>query len=118
MKLSFYPYKERPKRTPYVTWASFLVCAAPGLRDGFKLELLWASTSGTRTELAWDLLLDLDTLAGLLPLHTMRQTWLYAWVSCPHHPSLLDEKPSSASIVLETDPTQHKGERGYEDKGN
>ena len=85
MKLSFYPYKERPKWTPYATWASFLVRAAPGLRDRLKLELLWASTSGTQTELALGVLLDLDTVAGLLPLHTMRQTWSYAWVSCPHH---------------------------------
>ena len=84
MKLSFYPYKELPKRTLYATWASFLVRAAPGLRDRLELELLWASTSGTRTELALGLLLDLDTLAGLLPLHTMCQTWSYAWVSCPH----------------------------------
>ena len=56
----------------------------PGGRGRLELELLWASTSGTQTELASDLLLDLDTLAGLLPLHTMRQTWSYAWVSCPH----------------------------------
>ena len=101
MKLSFHPYKERPKRTPYATWASFLVRAAPRLRDGLELELPWASTSGTRTELASGLLLDLDTLASLLPLHTMCQTWSYAWVSCPHHPPLLNEKPSSTSIVLE-----------------
>ena len=74
MKLSFHPYKELPKQTPYATWASFLVRAAPGLRDRLELELFWASTSGTRTELASGLLLDLDTLAGLLPLHTMRQT--------------------------------------------
>ena len=90
----------------------------PGGRGRLELELFWSSTLGTQTELASGLLLDLDTLAGLLPLHTMRQTWSYAWVSCPHHPPLLDEKPSSASIVLETDPAQHKGERGCEDKGN
>ena len=94
MKLSFHPYKERPKRTPYATWASFLVRAAPGLRDGLELELLWAPTSGTRTELALGLLLDLDTLAGLLTLHTMRQTWSYAWVSYPHHsPQQIRNKP-------------------------
>ena len=52
MKLSFHPYKERPKQTLYATWASFLVHAAPRLRDGLKLELLWASTSGTQTKLA------------------------------------------------------------------
>ena len=118
MKLSFHPYKERPKRTLYTTSVLFLVRVAPGLRDRLELELLWACTSGTRTELASGLLLDLDTLADLLPLHTMCQTWSYAWVSCPHHPPLLDEKPSSASIVLETDPAQHKGERGCKDKGN
>jgi hypothetical protein len=27
---------------------------------------------------------------------------------------LLDEKPSSTSIVLQTDPAKHKGERGCE----
>ena len=56
----------------------------PGGRGKLELELLWASTSGTRTELASGLLLDLETLAGLLPLHAMRQTWTFAWVSCPH----------------------------------
>ena len=43
----------------------------PGGQGKLELELFWASTSGTRTELALDLLLNLDTLAGLLPLHTM-----------------------------------------------
>ena len=43
----------------------------PGFRGRLELELLWASTSGTRTELASGLLLDLDTLDGLLPLHTL-----------------------------------------------
>ena len=90
----------------------------PRGRGRLELELLWASTSRTQTELASGLLLDLDTLAGLLPLYTMCQAWSYAWVSCPHHPPLLDEKPSSALIVLEIDPTQHKGERGCEDKEN
>jgi hypothetical protein len=42
MKFSFYSYKERPKRTPYATGASFLVRAAPELRAGLELELLWA----------------------------------------------------------------------------
>ena len=49
LKLSFHPYKELPKRTPYETRASFLVRAAPGLRGGLELELFWASTLGTRT---------------------------------------------------------------------
>ena len=35
---------------------------------------------GPRTELASGLLLDLDTLAGLLTLYTMHQIWSYAWV--------------------------------------
>ena len=30
--------------------------------------------------------------------------WSYPKVSCSHHPPLLKEKPSSAPIVLETDP--------------
>ena len=38
----------------------------PGGRGRLELELLWAPTTGIRTELASDLLLDLDTLAGLL----------------------------------------------------
>ena len=38
-KLSFHPYNERPKRTLYATWASFLVWAAPGLRGELELEL-------------------------------------------------------------------------------
>ena len=56
----------------------------PGGRGRLELELLWASTSGTRTELALGFLLDLDTLAGLVLLHPMHETWSYAWVSCPH----------------------------------
>jgi hypothetical protein len=43
----FHLYKERPKRTPYATGASFLVRAAPELRAGLELELHWASTLGT-----------------------------------------------------------------------
>ena len=39
LKLSFRPYKERPIRTPYAAWASFLVCAALGLRDELELYL-------------------------------------------------------------------------------
>ena len=58
-KLSFHPYKEHPKRTQYVAGASFLVRAAPGFRTGLELELIWASTLGTRIESTSDLLLDL-----------------------------------------------------------
>jgi hypothetical protein len=32
-----------------------------------------------------NLLVDLDTLFGLLLLHAMLPSWPYAWVSCPHH---------------------------------
>jgi hypothetical protein len=110
MKFSFHPYKERPKRTPYGTGASFLVRAAPELRAGLELELLWASTLGTRTGLTSDLPLDLENIVGLL-LHSMHHSWTYAWASCPHHPPLLDEKPSSASTVLKIDPAKNKGER-------
>ena len=56
----------------------------PGTLDRLELELLWASTSGTRTELASDLLLNLDTLADLLGLHMVLQAWSYVWRSCPH----------------------------------
>jgi hypothetical protein len=116
MILCFQPYIERPKPTPYATWA--LLRTAPGLRTGLELELLLAFTSGTRTGSTLDLLVDLETLVGLLLLHSMHQSWLYAWVSCPHHSPLLDEKPSSTSIVLGTDPAQHKSERGFENQRN
>ena len=118
LELSFHPYKEHLKRTLYAAWASILVRAAPVLRDGLKLEFLWASTLETRTESTSDLLHDLDTLAGLLSLDAMHQSWSYAWVSCPPHPPLLEEKPSSTSSVLESDSAQNKGERGCENKGN
>jgi hypothetical protein len=74
-----------PKLTPYATCASVLLRTAPGLRAGLELELLLASTSGTRTGSTLDLLVDLETLVGLLLLHSMHQSWSYAWVSCPHH---------------------------------
>ena len=51
----------------------FFVWAAPGLRDGFELEFLWASTLETQTESTSDLLLDLDTLDGLVGLHVILQ---------------------------------------------
>jgi hypothetical protein len=85
IKFCFQPYIERPKPTPYATWASVLLRTAPGLRTGLELELLLASTSGTRTGSTLDLLLDLETFVGLLLLHSMHQSWSYAWVSCPHH---------------------------------
>jgi hypothetical protein len=50
-----------------------------------ELELILASTSGTRTGSTLDLLLDLETFVGLFLLHSMHQSWSYAWVSCPHH---------------------------------
>ena len=85
LKLSFHPCKEHPKRTPYAAHASILVRAASGLRDELELEFLWTSTLDTRTESTSGLLHDLDTLAGLLSLDAMHQSWSYAWVSCPHH---------------------------------
>ena len=32
--------------------------------------------------------------------------------------NFLDEKPSSASILLEVDPTQHEDKRGFQNNGN
>jgi len=54
-----------------VAWASIFVWAAPGLRDGLKLEFLWSSTLETQTESTSGLLLDLETLDGLLGLHAI-----------------------------------------------
>jgi hypothetical protein len=78
MKFFFQPYIERLKPTSYATWASILLRTAPGLRTGLELELLLASTSGTRTGSTLDLLVDLETLVGLLLLHSMHQSWSYA----------------------------------------
>jgi hypothetical protein len=55
MKFCFQPYIERPKPTPYATWASVLLRTAPGLRTGLELELLLASTLRTRTGSTLDL---------------------------------------------------------------
>jgi hypothetical protein len=74
MKFWFYTYKECPKRTSYVTGTSCLVCTTSVLRTGLELELLRASTLGTQTELSSDLLLDLDTLVGLLLLYAMHHS--------------------------------------------
>jgi hypothetical protein len=78
MKFCFQPYIERQKLTPYAAWASVLLRTAAGLRTGLDLELVLASTSGTRTGSTLDLLLDLETLVGLLLLHSMHQSWSYA----------------------------------------
>jgi hypothetical protein len=59
MKLFFQPYIKRPKPTLYATWASVLLRTAPGLRTGLELELLLASTLGTRIGSTLDLVLDL-----------------------------------------------------------
>jgi hypothetical protein len=103
MKFCFQPYIEHPKPTSYVTWAFVLLRTAPGLRTGLELELLLASTSGTRTGSTLDLLLDLETLVGLLLLHSMHQSWSYAWVSCPHHSPPKDKwqkKCTSSSLIV------------------
>jgi hypothetical protein len=99
MKFFFHPYKEHLKQTPYATWVLFLVRAAPRLQGGLEIELFWASSLATSTKLALGLLLYLGILDGLL-FHVMHQSWSYAWVSCPHHPPLLGEMPSSALSVL------------------
>ena len=70
-----------------MSWVTNLRQTGPGTRDRLKLELFWASTSRTRTELASDLLLDLDTLAGLLPLHTMPPTLHTMPPTPPYHAS-------------------------------
>jgi hypothetical protein len=75
MKLCFQPYIERPKPSPYATWASVLLRTAPGLRTGPELKLLLASTSGTRTGSTLDLLLDLENLDGLHLLQSMNHAW-------------------------------------------
>jgi len=40
LKLSYHPYKEHPKQTPYEAWVSILMRAAPGLRDGIEFEFI------------------------------------------------------------------------------
>ena len=65
------------KRSPDASWETNLRQTSLGTRDRLKLELLWAFTLGTQTELASDLLLDLDTLADLLGLHMVLQAWSY-----------------------------------------
>jgi hypothetical protein len=65
-------------------------------------NLIWASTLATRTGYALGLLLDLEALIDLIGLHVILQAWSYAWSTCPHHPPLLDEKSSSASMLLES----------------
>jgi hypothetical protein len=106
-KLWFKPYKECPNPTLYATCVSVLLCIAPGLQTRLELDLLWASTFGTRIRLASCLVFNLDTLTGLILLHSMHQSWSYTWVSCPHHSPPFEEKSSSTSIVLETEPAQH-----------
>ena len=39
MKLSFQPYKNLFKRTPYVVVASFLVQTVSGIREGNKVQV-------------------------------------------------------------------------------
>jgi hypothetical protein len=75
MELCFQPCIERPKPTPYATWASVLLRTTSGLRTWLELELLLASTSGTRTRSTLDLLLDLENLAGLHLLQSMQHAW-------------------------------------------
>ena len=76
---------DHQKRSPDASWVTNLRQTGPGTRDRLELELLLASTLGTQTKLASDLLLDLDTLADLLGLHMVLQAWSYVWRSCPHH---------------------------------
>jgi hypothetical protein len=41
--LCFHPYKERPKQSWHVIWATILVRTVPGIRIGFQLNLDWDS---------------------------------------------------------------------------
>ena len=43
LKLYFQPYKVHPNLTPYATWASVLVRAIPGVRNGLEVDVVWAS---------------------------------------------------------------------------
>ena len=45
IKFPFHSYKEHPKQTPYM-WTSLFVRAAPGLRGGLELELLFGPPPG------------------------------------------------------------------------
>ena len=100
IQLAFHPYVDHRKQSLDASWVINLWQTGPGTRDRLELELLWASASGTRTKLASGLLLNLDTLAGLLPLHTICQTWSYSWVSCPHHPPFLTKSRHRRRLCL------------------
>jgi hypothetical protein len=52
---------------------------------------------GTRTGWALNLLVDLDTLFGLLLLHAMLPSWPYAWVPCPHQMHLVPLRKSDVT---------------------
>jgi len=43
MKLSFHPCMDHPIRSPNVFWASVLLHAGPGIRDGLEFDMDWAS---------------------------------------------------------------------------
>jgi hypothetical protein len=62
MKLCFQPYIERPKPTPYATWASVLLRTAPGLRTGPELKLLWPPPRGLEPDQPWTSFLTWKTL--------------------------------------------------------
>ena len=66
IKLCFHPYVDRRKRSPDASWVTSLRQTGPGGRGKLELELLWASTSGTQTELASGLLLVLRESSKLL----------------------------------------------------
>jgi len=43
LELSFQPYKLHQNPTPYAIWASVLVRAVPGVRNGLEVDVVWAS---------------------------------------------------------------------------
>ena len=52
LELSFQPYKVLPNLTPNTTWASVLVRAIPGVRNGLEVHVVWASNCLGRPLLA------------------------------------------------------------------
>jgi hypothetical protein len=62
MKLCFQPYIERPKLTPYATWASVLLCTLLDSELGSNLNCFWSPPRGLEPDQPWTSFLTWKTL--------------------------------------------------------